>query len=230
MYNEVDRLEKGLYEILEYMSNVHSNAEIILVDDGSTDDTFERAQTMLRSFNFEKSQVLRFESNRGKGAAVKKGMLTATGDIRAFVDADNATPIEELTRVLPMITTLHTIVIGSRGLKESRIETSQVWWRQSMGKIFNLFPRVLLGLPYKDTQCGFKVFGAKAAEICFQDQYIERFAFDAELLWIAKIQNLNVLEVPVRWRHVDFSRVNPLKDSMKMAWDALRIRWIHPQL
>jgi dolichyl-phosphate beta-glucosyltransferase len=227
MYNESSRVESGLKEILSYLQKAQSSAEVILVDDGSRDDTVARVEALLGRIGIRNAKILKLGINRGKGAAVREGMRSATGKVRLFADADNATPIEELERLVPLVSTPTTIVIGSRALADSDIEQRQAWWRQLMGKTFNLFPKLLLGLPFRDTQCGFKLFGEKAAQICFAKQKIERFAFDVELLWIARLEGFDVREVPVRWRHVSQSRVNPLIDSLKMARDALMIRRMH---
>jgi glycosyltransferase involved in cell wall biosynthesis len=229
MFNEAFRLTEGLGAILRRLADRHPTAEVICVDDGSRDATAERARELLRTAGFPSGRVISFSSNRGKGAAVREGMRAATGEVRLFADVDNSTPIEELERLLPRVSTPRTIVIGSRGLEDSRVEIRQPLWRQTMGRTFNLLPRLVLGLPYADTQCGFKLFGAEAARVCFAEQTLERFAFDVELLWIAKLRGFPVHEVPVIWRNAGHSRVNPLVDSLRMARDVLKIRSRHPE-
>jgi dolichyl-phosphate beta-glucosyltransferase len=227
MYNEVSRLAACLAPVLDLLHRNFPGAEVILVDDGSLDSTFSAAGELLRGFPDLNSRAIRLPVNRGKGAAVREGMRAASGEIRVFLDADNATPVEELKRLIPLVDTPRTIVIGSRAHQGARLEKKQPWWRQGMGKCFNLFVRLWLGLPYRDTQCGFKLFGREAARLCFDQQRLERFAFDAELLWIARREGLKVVESPVRWRHVEESRVSPLVDSFKMFCDLVRIRLIH---
>ena len=226
MFNESARLESGVASVLKHLARMHPCAEVILADDGSTDDTAPRATALLREFPNLSGQVLSLP-HAGKGAAVRLGMLKAGGEIRVFLDADNATPIEELDRLLPMVRTDRTIIIGSRALNPSLLERRQPWWREHMGRTFNHLLRLIVSLPYKDTQCGFKLFGKMAAEKCFSQQTLLGFAFDVELLWIARKENLEVWEIPVRWRHVPESRVHPIRHSFQMAMDTFRIRFRH---
>lgn len=230
MFNEAERLERGVGAILAHLAARHAGAEILLVDDGSVDATARLAARMLARHPGLRGRMLRFEDNRGKGAAVRAGMRAASGEVRAFVDADNATPIEELERLLPLLRSPRSIVIGSRGLDGSQLERRQPWAREGMGRCFNLLLRRVSGLPYRDTQCGFKLFGREAAERCFARQTIEGFAFDVELLWIAGLEGLDVVEVPIRWRHVPQSRVRMLRDAMRMARDAWHVRQRHGSL
>ncbi|MFH1016934.1 MAG: dolichyl-phosphate beta-glucosyltransferase [Pseudomonadota bacterium] len=227
MFNEAHRLEACLGPALGYLAREFPGAEVFMIDDGSRDTTLDAAKELARRFPGLKAKALRLFPNRGKGAAVREGMLKASGEICVFLDADNATPAEELGRLVPLVRTPRTIVIGSRAHKGTQLEQKQPWWRQGMGKTFNLLVRLCLGLPYRDTQCGFKLFGREAAEVCFSRQKLDRFAFDAELLWIAHQEGLTIIEAPVRWRHVEESRVRPVGDSLKMIRDLLRIRWLH---
>jgi dolichyl-phosphate beta-glucosyltransferase len=226
MFNEAARLETGVQPVLDHLSARHPGAEVFLVNDGSTDDTAARARGLLEVHPALQGEVLSLPRT-GKGGAVREGMRRGTGEIRIFLDADNATPIEELDRLLPFVTDERTIVIASRGIDRSLLERRQPWWRERMGRTFNLLLRTIVDLPYKDTQCGFKLFGREAAEICFSRQTLDGFAFDVELLWIARKEGLKVLEIPVRWRHVPDSRVHPIRHSFQMATDALRIRLRH---
>lgn len=227
MFNESGRMEQSLRPMLSYVDRHRLRGEVILVDDGSRDDTLDRARALLGTLENARGTAISLGVNRGKGAAVREGMLKATGTVRLFADADNATPIEEMDRLLPMVSSPRHIVIGSRSIDRSMLEIRQPWWRERMGMSFNLIMRSLVGLPFHDTQCGFKLFGAEAAQVCFSRQKLDGFAFDVELLWIAKLQGLEVKETQVRWRHVDESRVDPLRDSLRMLRDALKIRWLH---
>ncbi len=228
MFNEAGRLGVCLRPVLAYLASEFPGTEILLVDDGSSDGTFEEVRKLSMEVTNLAARVLRLSRNRGKGAAVREGMRAACGRVRVFLDADNATPVEELRRLVRLVQTPRTIVIGTRASEAARPERRQPWLRQMMGKTFNLLVRWYLRLPYRDTQCGFKLFGSEAADVCFGRQKLERFAFDAELLWIARREGLSVVEVPVRWRHVEESRVRPLLDSLIMLKDLLRIRFLHP--
>jgi dolichyl-phosphate beta-glucosyltransferase len=226
MFNEAARMESGVKPVLDHLSARHPGTQVLLINDGSTDDTAARAADLLKRYPNLKGELHSIRSI-GKGGAVQAGMIKASGEIRVFLDADNATPIEELDRLLPMVRNARTIVIGSRALDRSLLERRQPWWRERMGRIFNRLLRLVIDLPYRDTQCGFKLFGKTAAQVCFSRQTIEGFAFDVELLWIAKREGFDVLEVPVRWRHVTDSRVDPIRHSLQMACDAIRIRLRH---
>ena len=230
MFDEADRLDRGLAPILDHLSARHAGAEVLLVDDGSRDATVARANALLALHPRLRGRLLALERNYGKGAAVRAGMLAATGVVRGFVDADNAPPIEELDRLLPLVRSPRQIVIGSRGLDAALLEQRQPWWRERMGRGFNFLLRAGLGIPHRDTQCGFKLFGLEAAELCFTRQTIDGFAFDLEVLWVAGMEGLDVVEVPVRWRHVSQSRVHAVRDSIRMALDAWRIRRRHGSL
>jgi len=227
MFNEAGRMEHSLRPMLSYVDRHRLRGEVILVDDGSRDDTLDRARELLLTLENSRGTAISLGVNRGKGAAVREGMMNAVGDVRLFADADNATPIEELDRLLPMVSSPRHIVIGSRSIDRSMLEIRQPWWREHMGKSFNLILRSLVGLPFHDTQCGFKLFGAEAARICFSRQKLDGFAFDVELLWVARLQGLEVRETPVRWRHVEESRVDPVRDSLRMLRDALKVRLLH---
>src|SRR5207245_2348377 len=155
MYNEAPRFEEGVGRILEHVTLRYPNCELFLVDDGSRDGTGDRAEKVTARHPALQTTVVRLPGQHGKGAAIREGMLRAKGKIRVFMDADNGTPIEELDRLLPLVRSERTIVIGSRGLDVSMLEKRQPWWRERMGRGFNAFLRWILGLPYRDTQCGF---------------------------------------------------------------------------
>jgi dolichyl-phosphate beta-glucosyltransferase len=207
-YNEQDRLPKTLRRIEEYL---HENAwtfhEIIVVDDGSTDATAETAE----AFASENPhvRVLRNPGNRGKGYSVRHGMLEARGEWRLFSDADLSTPIEELEKLwFAVVQGKDEIAIGSRALDRSLIGVHQPGLRETFGRIFNGVMRAATGLPIADTQCGFKLFRGDVAQDVFARQTLERFGFDAEILYIAFRRGYSIAEVPVRWNHVDGSKVS----------------------
>jgi dolichyl-phosphate beta-glucosyltransferase len=218
-YNEAQRIGPTLERVRAYLARQDYAFEIIVVDDGSRDSTAAVAGS------FEGVKVVRLDRNRGKGAAVRRGMLKeARGAHRFYYDADASTPIEELEACWPRFAAGADIVIGSRALAASRIERRQAWYREHMGRVFNLFLRGLGLTRFRDTQCGFKGFTARAAETCFPRQTLDGFSFDAELLHIAAMHGLRVDEVPVRWLNSPKSRVNPLTDSTRMFLDLLRVR------
>ena len=223
-YNEGQRLPATLNALLAYLgARDWSFSEIVLVDDGSTDDTaalaaqFQATHPSLR--------LLRNPGNRGKGYSVRHGMLEARGDWRLFSDADLSAPIEELDKLLAAVREHKaSVAIGSRALDRSLIRIHQSKFRENAGRIFNLCMRLLTGLPFWDTQCGFKLFEARAAREVFRRQQIERFGFDAEALFIARKLGFKIVEVPVRWSHAEGTKVRMLRDSLNMFLDLLRIR------
>ncbi len=223
-YNEAERIGKTLESASAYFARQPYDAEIIVVDDGSSDDT----SGVVRGLRDAMSLPLLLETlpqNRGKGYAVRAGMTrVASGDYRFFYDADGSTPIEELDRCSPLFDAGADIVIGSRVLPESVIRIRQAWYRECMGRCFNIIERLLRVTSFKDTQCGFKGFTAEAAQCCFSRQRIHRFSFDAELLFIAQKHNLRVVELPVQWLNSPASRVNPLTDATRMFLDLIAIR------
>ena len=168
--------------------------------------------------------MIRLPLNTGKGAAVRAGMLAARGDLRLFSDADLSTPVEELERLGERIGGTCQVAIASRGMDRSLIERHQAWRREIMGKTYNRILRVVALPGMHDTQCGFKLFTAEAAVACFEPLRTLRFGFDAEVLLRARHRGWEVAEVPVRWRHVEASRVHALRDSSRMLWDLLLLR------
>jgi dolichyl-phosphate beta-glucosyltransferase len=200
----------------------HPNAEVIVVDDGSTDATIEVVQQV--AVDDRRVRVLRQPHNRGKGAAVRRGMLDAQGKFVLFMDADLATPIEELDTLLVWARQGFEVVIGSRGLPESDIRQRQPPARETMGRIFNLLVRTVLLGGFKDTQCGFKLFEREAARDLFSRQKLDGFAFDVEVLLLAKERGYRVREVPVVWYHAPNSKVSPISDATKMLGDIVMLR------
>lgn len=221
-YNEAQRIGATMERILAYLSGIEERCEIIVVIDGGDDDT----QTVVENFVSEKTDitVLVNDRNRGKGYSVRRGMLNARGQFVLFSDADMSTPIEEVTRLLEALESGYAVAIGSRALRESDVQLAQPWWRQSMGRMFNHIVRGLGLSRFKDTQCGFKLFTRAAARDIFSRTHLDGFAFDVEVLCIA-IQNSHpVCELPVRWVNSPESRVRPIRDSMRMFRDLVRIR------
>jgi dolichyl-phosphate beta-glucosyltransferase len=224
-YNEEQRLGPTLTAILSFLSQRASAfAEILVVDDGSRDGTAR----IVEQFSAAHPQIrlLRNPGNRGKGYSVRHGVLESRGEWILFTDADLSAPIEELDKLFDAVRRTHAdIAIGSRALERSLIQVHQSWFRETAGRIFNLFLRLLTGLPFLDTQCGFKLYRRQAAQEIFRRQRLERFGFDAEVLYIARRLGFRCVEVPVRWSHSPGTKVSMLRDSLDMFLDLLRIRW-----
>lgn len=222
-YNEARRLPPSLRRIREYLEAGPDSYEVIVVDDGSNDETVAVAEAMARAW--PQLQVLQLPQNRGKGAAVREGMLRARGIHRAFSDADLSTPMDELPRLRERLGGACQVAIASRDLPDSNIEIHQPGWRELMGRTYNRLLRLLVLPGIRDTQCGFKVFTAPAAEACFGPLSTFRFGFDAEVLVRARRRGWTIAEVPVRWRHVEESRVGGFGDASRMLLDLARLRF-----
>lgn len=229
-YNEVRRLPRILVRIRDYLMEAVKrwqvdikSVEIIVVDDGSTDGTSELARTF--SDKFPNFQVLRHSPNRGKGYAVKRGMLAAKGEFRLFTDADLSTPIDELDKMLPLLLSREAdITIASRGLPQSQLLVRQPWYREMLGRLFNLVVQALATPGIWDTQCGFKLFRGEVAEHLFKLQSLDGFAFDVEVLYLARKFRYRIVEVPVRWLNDPNTKVQTLKHGSQMLRDLLLIR------
>ena len=222
-YNEGGRIIPTLRAFVSFLGDNRYNYELIVVDDGSTDGTYD----VVRDISKEVPQlsIIRHPRNLGKGMAVKSGFLAASGAIVFFSDADHSTPIEELPKLIARIHEGYEIVIASRALPDSIIEKHQKWHRERMGKIFNWIVRIITVRGIHDTQCGFKSFQREKCAPVFARQRIGGFCFDVELLFIAKLRNLHIAEVPVLWRNSADTRVSTLKDSLRMFRDLLMIRY-----
>lgn len=222
-YNEKKRIAKTLSKIFYYIKKDNVDAEVIVVDDGSKDDTFAIANKFKEKHL--NTVVLRNDNNKGKGFSVRKGVLAARGECILFTDADNSTPIQEMKKIVPLVLEGKCdVAFGSRSIEGSDVKLRQPYFRILMGRVFNLFVKCLFYQDFKDTQCGFKAFSKKAAQIIFERQTIERFSFDVEILAIAKVHDLKIQQVPVVWVNNAQSRVNPLFDSAQMFIDLFVIK------
>jgi glycosyltransferase involved in cell wall biosynthesis len=222
-YNESARLGGTLEKVLAYVHACGWDAEVIVVNDGSRDNTAD----IVRGFSAKDPAVRLVENpgNRGKGYSVRNGMLHARGGIVIFSDADLSSPIEEAPKLLQALAAGADIAIGSRWLRAETQTQRQPLHRQIFGRIFNLMLRATLGLKFKDTQCGFKAFRQPAVRALFPLQKIERWGFDPEILFLARKFKFRVREVPVAWGHSGGTRINPLVDGSRMVMEMLRIRW-----
>lgn len=219
-YNEQARIGTTLVHTLDHLERHHPTGEVLVVDDGSSDDTAR----IVEEVSGGRARVLRQPRNMGKGAAVRRGMLEARGDYALFMDADLSTPIEELEKVLAIARSGVDVVIGSRALADSDIRQRQPTARELMGRGFNVIVRTLLLGGIHDTQCGFKLFNRRAAQSVFSRLTLDGFAFDVEALMLAKKLGFVVREVPVIWYHAPNSKVSPVTDSAKMFADLVKLR------
>ncbi|MBI3477088.1 MAG: glycosyltransferase family 2 protein [Acidobacteria bacterium] len=222
-YNESNRIRPTLDEILRYVEEHKWDVEILVVDDGSRDDTAEIVREYSRSHS--QVQLVRNPGNRGKGFSVRSGMMHARGEICLFTDADLSSPIEEAEKLFTAIRNGADIAIGSRWLRAELQTERQPLYRQLFGRIFNLLLRLALGLHFMDTQCGFKAFRRDAAQQILPMQKIERWGFDPEILFLARRRKLRTVEVPVVWAHSEGTRLHPFRDGIRMFGDVMRIRW-----
>ncbi len=224
-YNEGVRLEKSLRAILDYLGDYPAQSELIVVDDGSTDDTANTARAVMSDSQQVRTSVISYQSNLGKGRAVRLGLLASRGEVALFTDADLSTPITETPKLVdPIAAGECDLAFGSRALDRSLIGVHQPWRREQGGRIFNLAVRLATGLPFWDTQCGFKAFRMNVCRPLIQGATIDRFGFDVELLYVAYRARLRLKEIPVRWDHAEGSKINMASDSLKMLSEVGRIR------
>ncbi len=233
-YNEEGRLGRAISRIRDYFAGRRvppgvapeiglDQLEILIVDDGAKDGTARIAEEWAREI--PGLRLVSNQENRGKGYSVRHGMLEACGRLALFTDADLSSPIEEIEKLLAAIAAGYDIAIGSRALDRSLISVHQARHRELGGIVFNGLVRMVTGLPFHDTQCGFKLFRREPARIIFEQQRIERFGFDPEILFLAKRHGLRVAEVPVRWAHDAATKVQVLRDSVMMFRELVAIRW-----
>jgi dolichyl-phosphate beta-glucosyltransferase len=221
-FNEELRLPVTLADISAYIRTSKRETEVIVVDDGSTDRTADVANSFRGEIH--RLRVVANKKNCGKGYSVRLGMLEARGSIVLFTDADLSAPIGETDKLLAALAD-HDVAIGSRALNRSLISVHQSVFREYAGIVFNLIVRAILRLPFVDTQCGFKAFRRERCRVIFQQQRIERFGFDPELLYLARHHGLSAAEIPVRWAHSPATKVSMWRDSIQMFLDVFIIRW-----
>jgi dolichyl-phosphate beta-glucosyltransferase len=222
-YNESARIGRALAEILRAIEQNGWNAEVLVVNDGSTDDTAAIVHSFAQAHPI--IHLIENPGNRGKGYSVRHGMLLASGSVAMFTDADLSAPIDEAERLFAAIREGADVAIGSRWLERSRQTIHQPLYRQFFGRCFNAVTRMVMRLPFADTQCGFKAFTRSAAQTVFQLQRIKRWGFDPEILFIALKRGYRVREVSVTWGHDERTRISYLRDGIKMLEELVYIRW-----
>jgi dolichyl-phosphate beta-glucosyltransferase len=226
-YNESSRIENCVREVASW-ARAHPGGkdwEVLLVDDGSTDDTAERAKRVASSEKLA-LRVLSYSPNRGKGAAIREGVLASSGDPVLVSDADLSTPLSEFAKLAGRLPT-HPVAIGSRALEEELVRKKQAPHRILLGKAGNGIIRLFAVPGIRDTQCGFKLFQGDAARELFREARVNRFAWDVEILYLARRRGLAIAEVPVLWFNSPESKVRVVRDALQTLWDVVRIRWMH---
>jgi dolichyl-phosphate beta-glucosyltransferase len=224
-FNEASRFERTLPEVLQFLGR-HRQCELIVVDDGSTDGTAAVAERQFgRGDSAIRARVIRFDVNRGKGCAVRTGLLAARAPIALFMDADLSTPLAETPKLVePIVHGECDIALGSRAIDRTLIGVHQPWRREIGGRLLNGLLRVTTGLPIRDTQCGFKAFRMSVCRPLLEAARIDRFGFDLELLYVASRAGLRLAEIPVRWNHCDGSKVHVWRDGVRMVGEAAALR------
>ena len=224
-YNEAVRLGTTLQAVVNYLRPNWPEAEIIVVDDGSADNTAAIAREIFSDSGGLRTSVISYKSNLGKGRAVRLGLLAARGEVALFSDADLSTPITEAPKLVePIIKGQFDVTFGSRALDRRLIGVHQPWRREQAGKVFNLVVRLATGLPFWDTQCGFKAFRMSVCRPLVEAATVDRFGFDVELLYLAYRAGLKLKEVPVRWDHNEGSKITLMSDSFRMVSEVGLIR------
>jgi len=224
-FNEAQRIGQTLRAALRYLETTSPRSELIVVNDGSTDATSEIVRDLFAAGTGVSARLLEHSPNRGKGAAVRQGLLAATAPIGLFSDADLSTPIEEAPKLIePIAAGELDVAFGSRALDRKLIGDHQPWRREQGGRVFNLIVRFATGLPYWDTQCGFKAFRLDVFRPILERAKTDGFGFDVELLFLARRANLRMKEIPVRWNHVEGSKVSFFRDSLRMLREIAALR------
>lgn len=224
-FDEQDRLGGTIKKILAYVGENKISAELIVVDDGSTDATADVARMAAADFRDTPARVIRYEQNRGKGFAVKTGLLDARADIALFSDADLSTPIEEIPKLVdPIVAGDRDVTFGSRAIDRSLIGTHQTWRREQGGRVINWVIRKMTGLDFSDTQCGFKAFNMVKFRPLLDVMTVDRFGFDVEFIFVANYHGLRLSEIPVRWNDVAGSKVSVVRDTGRMFSELQQIR------
>ena len=224
-YNEAVRLGNTLRAVVDYLRKNSPEAEVIVVDDGSSDQTAELARETFKDAGGLRTSVISYKSNLGKGRAVRLGLLAARGDVTLFSDADLSTPITEAPKLVdPIVSGQYDVTFGSRALDRKLIGVRQSWRREQGGRVFNLAVRLATGLPFWDTQCGFKAFRMSVCRPLVEAATVDRFGFDVELLYLAFRAGLNLKEIPVRWDHNEGSKISLASDSLEMLGEVGLIR------
>ena len=226
-FDERGRIERAISEIAVWRRGNPGgwDWEVIVVDDGSTDGTAEAARKAAEKENLP-IELIRHPKNRGKGAAIRTGVLVSSGDPLLVSDTDLSTPLAEWVKLAERLPT-HPVAIGSRAIDEELVRKRQPFYRQFMGKTFNACVRLIAVPGIRDTQCGFKLFRGHVARDLFSRARIDRFAYDVEILYLARRDGLAIAEVPVLWFNSPESKVSVVRDSLRMLRDLARIRWIH---
>ncbi len=222
-YNEEKRLTPFINDVLTYINKLKKEIEIIIVDDGSNDNTNQIAQEFASTD--KRIRIITSQENCGKGSAVKKGILNAKGSYILFIDADGATSITELDKVFPLIENKNDIIIGSRNIKGSLVKRNI--WRRFLAFVFNLTVNAFAVSNIKDTQCGFKILQKDIAIELFTKMKENRWAFDVELLYLAQFSGYSITEIPVNWDTKEGSKLQPIKDGIKMFFAIFRIKRNH---
>jgi glycosyltransferase involved in cell wall biosynthesis len=228
-FNEAGRLSKSVTAILSYLNERREQSELIVVDDGSTDETAAIARAAMSDPGRVDARLIRYEENRGKGYAVRLGLLEAKANIALFSDADLSSPITEAPKLIdPIQSGECDLTFGSRALDRKLIGVHQAWRREQGGRVFNLIVRLATALPFWDTQCGFKAFRMSVCRPLIEAAQIDRFGFDVELIYLAHLAQLRLREIPVRWNHTAGgpldSSSNYSRDSLRMINEVRRIR------
>jgi glycosyltransferase involved in cell wall biosynthesis len=228
-FNEAGRVAHSLQRIIEYLGERREESEVIVVDDGSTDETSAVAESVAGQSPAVSVRVIRYPDNRGKGYAVRLGLLSAEANIGLFSDADLSTPIAEAVKLIdPIRSGEFDLTFGSRALDRRLIGVHQPWRREQGGRVFNLIVRLATGLPFWDTQCGFKAFRMSVCRPLIEAAQIDRFGFDVELIYLAYLAELRLREVPVRWDHTAGGPLDASgtysRDSLRMVNEVRRIR------